>query len=496
MNRFLLSLTFLLVASLANVVQADEAEEYQKIRKLMQEGKISAAEEAFDAAIEEFPDSARLLGLHYGFYYYNNRDKNYDSAIEHLEAHIQQNLLPNERRPQGNLASLATYVNMLVGVYESAGTLKEAGDKLDQLTAELETAAQSDQENVYAQIAVREMQNRKLIFLAETGQQDQARTILTTRLSAAEKAAEADSDDMTRQLDLMYLLKGASQLAEETGSDDADQKQQKFLERLIAAAKAHPDSVPLVLAALNENYSAIGGMARKQPYLAETLLANLKEFVESIESEESLIKSRLASINRAIPSFARSIATGKLHADLIGKQAVALDAEAWVNGGPLADADLEGKVVLLDFWAVWCGPCIATFPHLREWKEKYEDKGLVIIGVTRYYNYDWDEEANRPKKVVVKADDENKDDDDAAPEFTPEDEQAAMVKFAEHHELTHRFMITPKESTFQKEYGVSGIPQAVLIDREGKIRLIRVGSGSANAEEIDTLLVELIGDGN
>jgi thiol-disulfide isomerase/thioredoxin len=128
---------------------------------------------------------------------------------------------------------------------------------------------------------------------------------------------------------------------------------------------------------------------------------------------------------------------------------------------------------------VWCGPCIATFPHLREWNEKYASKGLVMIGVTRYYQYDWDDTAKRPKPSQGLA---------------PEAEQAAMVKFAEHHQLKHRFAVTPSNSQFSAKYGVTGIPQVVLIDQEGKVRLIRVGSGEANARDIDEMLKKLLGD--
>lgn len=51
------------------------------------------------------------------------------------------------------------------------------------------------------------------------------------------------------------------------------------------------------------------------------------------------------------------------------------------NNSPLSPADLEGKVVLVDFWTYSCINCIRTLPYLTEWHKKYADKGLVIIGV-------------------------------------------------------------------------------------------------------------------
>lgn len=53
----------------------------------------------------------------------------------------------------------------------------------------------------------------------------------------------------------------------------------------------------------------------------------------------------------------------------------------WLNSAPLTLRQLRGKVVLLDFWTYSCVNCIRTFPHLKEWHEKYKDKGLVIIGI-------------------------------------------------------------------------------------------------------------------
>ena len=53
----------------------------------------------------------------------------------------------------------------------------------------------------------------------------------------------------------------------------------------------------------------------------------------------------------------------------------------WINSEPLALEELRGKVVLVDFWTYTCVNCIRTLPYLKEWHEKYADKGLVIVGV-------------------------------------------------------------------------------------------------------------------
>lgn len=59
----------------------------------------------------------------------------------------------------------------------------------------------------------------------------------------------------------------------------------------------------------------------------------------------------------------------------------ALQVTEWLNSEALSLDKLKGKVVVLDFWATWCGPCIASIPHNNEMAEKYKDQGLVLIGV-------------------------------------------------------------------------------------------------------------------
>lgn len=240
-----------------------------------------------------------------------------------------------------------------------------------------------------------------------------------------------------------------------------------------------PDDLETLRKWTSKAVQEISMLARSEPDNAEKKLAAAKEFAGKVgaAAKEDATKTQLTSLERTWTALERSIEGGKKLAALIGKDAAPLVAEAWVNGEPLTDADLKGKVVLLDFWAIWCGPCIATFPHLNEWNEKYSDKGLVMIGVTSYYDYEWDESAQRAKK--------------AAGDITPEEEHEMLKKFAEFHSLRHRFALKSDRS-LSEYYAVTGIPHVVVIDQQGKVRMVRVGSGEKNANDISGLLAELL----
>jgi thiol-disulfide isomerase/thioredoxin len=173
------------------------------------------------------------------------------------------------------------------------------------------------------------------------------------------------------------------------------------------------------------------------------------------------------------------------HAGLIGKPAPEISGDFASNGSPVKLSSLKGKVVLVDFWAVWCGPCIASFPHLSRWHRDFKGRGLEVIGVTTYFGkYGFDAETGQ-----AFAYDEGT--------LTRVQEQDMLRAFVKHHELPYRILAVPPahyRSVFQDGYRVNGIPQAVLIDRKGVVRSVHVGADQDKTRALQTRIEELLAE--
>lgn len=252
------------------------------------------------------------------------------------------------------------------------------------------------------------------------------------------------------------------------------------LKKKLAAKPADVDSAMLLV---KKSVMDIGSVAGENPKEAKKQIAELKTYLTALADkvDDAKKKKKILGLttSRELAGIERSIKSSLKLAELIGKPAMDLQIDAWANGSPLTADGMKGKVVLLDFWAVWCGPCIATFPHLREWQEKYGEKDFVMVGLTRYYNFKWDEKAGRAMRAQGE-------------KVKSEDELAMLEKFADHHKIHHRLAVQAKDSKASEYYGVSGIPHVVVIDKTGVVRMVKVGSGEANATAIAKLLEELV----
>lgn len=128
-------------------------------------------------------------------------------------------------------------------------------------------------------------------------------------------------------------------------------------------------------------------------------------------------------------------------------------AEEWLQNFDLDE--YKGKVVYLDFWASWCGPCRKSFPWLNEMETTYSDDGLVVIGINL------DSDIEEAKSFLEKV-------------------PAEFVLFHD------------PEGELADQYKLIGMPSSFVLDRNGEVRHRHVGFKQSEVESYEASIKELL----
>ncbi len=200
---------------------------------------------------------------------------------------------------------------------------------------------------------------------------------------------------------------------------------------------------------------------------ARTILAQVQADFPGTEAAENAEKI-VAGLDRAAAAEAAAAA-------LVGAAAPELDF-IWSSKEGLQNlSDLRGQVVVLDFWATWCGPCVSSFPQVRELTAHYAGSPVAVVGVTSLQGAVMGLEA---KPINTKGD--------------PDREMALMKDYMKAKDITWTVVFS-EQPVFNEDYGIQGIPYVAIIAPDGTVRHTGLHPASPLAEKtekIDAILRE------
>ena len=164
----------------------------------------------------------------------------------------------------------------------------------------------------------------------------------------------------------------------------------------------------------------------------------------------------LPSLKRAALAVAAACATMVAVAAPLAPQSQAPDFTLrTLDGKNLRLGEQRGRVVLVNFWATWCGPCRQEMPHLNKLYDKYKASGFMLLGVNV------DEDTRHAAAVADK--------------------------------LGVRFPVLPDaDKRVSKQYDLSAMPSTVLIDRDGRVRHVHRGYQTGYEKTYDRQIRELL----
>ena len=353
------------------------------------------------------------------------------ARMAHLE-NVCQAIVTAAERIRGAEADDETLTAALKAEFEALSILKRLGDddaskKLDTLTEKLK----NDKRPAVAKLLKVQALRQEMEKL-DTSDSEAVESFVSD-FNKYISSATSDLDLAAIGQGVMKLLYGGDQQAATTDVGQA-------LVRKLATSDV--DDVVEVSA----------GLAR----LTGRLLENQGEEKAAAKLYRDVAKRLATSDKDSLREFSEELEGSAKKLELVG-QPMPISGKL-LDGGTFDISQFKGKVVLVDFWATWCGPCIAELPNVKDVYAKYHGRGFEVVGISL------DSDVDDLTKFI-------------------KDEHIPWPILFEGGEDASGW-----EHPLAKKYGVSAIPMAVLIDRQGKVVTL-----SAQGERLAELVDELLG---